>query len=119
MTDPARRLPKPVLGPDLVEQPERVVASKDDLLDGQLQPRHDYFSFAGSVPTNFTARSIQVLNCSSSSISTGSTSTQPFIGRPVMSNSRTCSSFSASWPSSGPSRTIRESFQTPTSRLPL
>ncbi len=42
--------------------------------------------FAGSFPTNFTARSIQSANWSSPSTPSGSTSTQPFIGLPVMSN---------------------------------
>ena len=45
------------VGGRLVEQPDGVVAGEDDLLDGELQPGHGYFSFAGSVPTNFIARS--------------------------------------------------------------
>jgi uncharacterized protein (TIGR02246 family) len=83
-----------------------------------LQPGHDNFSFAGSALTNFTARSIQSVNCSSSSTPSGPTSTQPFMARPVMSNSRTCGSRSASSWLSVPSRAISESFQTPTSMLP-
>src|SRR5262249_13686325 len=103
----------------LVEQPNGVVPGEDDLLDGELQPGHGYFSFAGSVRTNLVARPIQSVNSSSASTPSGSTSTQPFIARPVMSNSLTSGSLSASSPSSGPSRTMSESFQTPTSMLPF
>src|SRR5262245_38071621 len=49
----------------------------------------------------------------------GATSTQPVIDRPVILNSLTCGSLSASSPSSGPRRTMSESFQTPTSMLPF
>jgi hypothetical protein len=40
----------------LIEKADGVITSKDDLFDGNLQPGHDYFSFADSFPTNFTAR---------------------------------------------------------------
>src|SRR5262249_48776226 len=119
VADAAGRLSEPLVGGRLVEQADGVVAGEDDLFDGELQPGHDYFSFAGSAPTNFTARPIQPANWSSPSTPPGSTSTQPFIGLPVMSNPLTCGSFSASLASSGPSRPMRESFQTPTSRLPF
>src|SRR5262249_39386322 len=119
VADAARRQPKPLVGGRLVEQPDGVVPGEDNLLDGELQPGHGYFSFAGSAPTNFTARSIQPPNWSSFSTPSGATSTQPFIDRPVMSNSLTCGSLSAPPPSSGPRRTMSESFQTPTSSLPF
>ena len=48
--------------------------------------------FAGSVTTNFTARSIQSANWTSFSTPSGSTIIQPFIARPVMSNSLTLGS---------------------------
>src|SRR5438270_13983441 len=56
VTDTARRLSKPVGWGRLIEKPKGVVAGEDDLLDGELQSGHGYFSFAGSFPTNFTAR---------------------------------------------------------------
>lgn len=56
VADAARRLPEPLVSGSLVEQPDGVVAGEADLLDGELQPGHGYFSFAGSAPTNFTAR---------------------------------------------------------------
>src|SRR5262249_49502526 len=96
VADAARRLLKPLGCRGLVEQSDGVVASEDDLFDRQLKSRHGYFSFAGSVRTNLVARSIQPFNCSWSSTPFGSTSTQPFIALPVMSNSRTCGSRSAS-----------------------
>ena len=51
---------------------------------------------AGSVSTNLFARSIQSFNWSSSPTPSGSTNTQPVIGLPVMSNSFTFGSRSAS-----------------------
>jgi hypothetical protein len=48
--------------------------------------------FLGNAFTNFSAHSIQRFNCSSSWTPSYSISTQPFIGLPVMSNSRTCGS---------------------------
>ncbi len=38
----------------LVEKPDGVVSGEDNLFDGHLESRHDYFSFAGSIPTNLT-----------------------------------------------------------------
>src|SRR5262249_54217919 len=57
---------------------------------------HWYHHLAGSVPTNRSACSIQPVNCPSPSTPSGSTSTQPFIGLPVMSKSLTWRSSSAS-----------------------
>src|SRR5262249_1781987 len=119
MTDPARRLSKPLGSWRLVEKSDGVVAGEDDLLDAKLQGGHDYFSFAGNFPTIFAPASIQSFNGSSPAPPSGSTSPQPFMGLPVMSNSLTCGSSSASSARSRPSRTQSESFQTPTSRLPL
>src|SRR5262249_55402690 len=102
VTDPAGRLPKPLGHGSLAGKFDGVVAGEDDLLDGQFQPGHVYISLAGSVRTNLVARSIQSVNCSSPSTPSGSTSTQPFMARPVVSNSRTCGSLRASSPSSGP-----------------
>src|SRR5262249_50284269 len=96
MTYTAWRLSQPLRWGRLIEQPGGVLAGEDNLVDGELQPGHDYCSFAGNVPTNFTARPIQALNCSSSWTPSGATSTHPFIGRPVISNSLTCGCFRAS-----------------------
>src|SRR5205823_13214226 len=104
VADAARRLPEPVGRRRLVEQPDGVVAGEDDLLDCELEPRHGYFSFAGSVFTNFSACSIQPFNWSPSSTPSGPTATQFRIGLPVMSNARTCGSRRAASPSSGPRR---------------
>jgi hypothetical protein len=52
--------------------------------------------FFGRDDTNVVARSIQPANCSSSSTPSGSTMTQPFMGRPVMSNTLTWDSRSES-----------------------
>jgi len=56
MSDAARRLPEPLGYGRMVKKSDGMVAGKNDLLDGKLQAGHDYFSFAGSLPTNFTAR---------------------------------------------------------------
>jgi hypothetical protein len=62
----------------------------------------------------------QPFNWSSSSTPSGSTGTQFLIvPRPVILNSLTWASFSASSLCSGPSRTSSESFQAPTSMLAL
>src|SRR5262249_44721594 len=119
VADATWRLPEPLGRRRLVEQPDGVLAGKDDLLDGELESGHDYASFFGSVRTNFVARSIQPVNWSSSSPPSGSTATQFLIGLPVMSNARTCGSSSAASPSSGPRRAMSLSFQTPASALPL
>src|SRR5262245_52876878 len=42
VTDAARRLSKPLDPRRLIQQPEGVVASKDDLLDGQLESIHGF-----------------------------------------------------------------------------
>ncbi len=56
MADPSRRLSKPLGNWRLVKKSDGVIAGEDDLLDGKFQPIHGYISFAGSAPTNFTAR---------------------------------------------------------------
>src|SRR5579884_1369065 len=50
------RQSKPLVCWRMIEKTDRVLASEDDLLDGQLKSGHHSFSFAGSAPTNFTAR---------------------------------------------------------------
>ena len=68
-----------------------------------VEARNDFLvHFFGSVSTNLFARSIQFFNLFSSSTPSGSTMIQPFIGLPVMSNSLTCGSSSASSKASGP-----------------
>src|SRR6516225_4634458 len=76
--------------------------------------------FAGSFPTNFIASCSQPFNWTPFWTPSRLTTTQPFIvPRPLISNSLTWASFSASSLCSGPSRTSSESFLTPTRRLPF
>src|SRR5262249_25768729 len=104
----------------LVEQPEGVVSGEDDLLDGELQPGHDYFSFADRVPTKRVARPMPAVNSSTSSTPSGATSRHPFIlPRPVIWNSLAWASLSALSPCAGRSRTSTESLLAPTSKLPF
>src|SRR5262249_50468943 len=72
----------------------------------------------GNVPTNFSARRVQLRNGSSSLTPAGAPSTQPFIACPVMSSALACGSFSTSLLPTGPRLAMRESFQTPSSRFP-
>src|SRR4051794_40174653 len=71
-----------------------------------------------SAETNSIACLIHVFRSASRSKPSGSTTTQPFIGLPVMSNTPTWGFFNAVLACSGPTRAISESLKTPTSSLP-
>src|SRR3954447_3916279 len=71
-----------------------------------------------SAETNSIACLINVFRSASRSTPSGSTTTQPFIGLPVMSNTPTWGFFNAVSARSGPTRAISESLKTPTSSLP-
>jgi hypothetical protein len=62
MTHSSRRLAKPLGYGSLVENLDRVVAGKCDLLDGKFQARHDSFSLVGNASTNLTGLLNSVLN---------------------------------------------------------
>src|SRR4051794_7651299 len=71
-----------------------------------------------SAETNSIACPIHLFRSASRSTPSGSTTTQPFIGLPVMSNTPTWGFSNAVLACSGPTRAISESLKTPTSSLP-
>jgi hypothetical protein len=88
--------------------------------DDSKSIRHSSFPtyLGGKLFVNSTAQLTQRRRRAASCQPAGSTMTQPRIGRPVMSNSRVCSSARTCRAASGPRRRTRWPFHSPQQTLP-